>query len=1213
MTTAFPAHLQHGDDAEVDKTASREYMRRCGDDAEVDKTASREYMRRCLQVALLAKRHELVREIFAHPLVPRDLLAGDRLCLSYAIRGKQAKGGVEKAADLIWQSEPADLCETVQMLLDLGAKVNTRDPGGNKPIYHACVRGFARTLSCLVEWGADVFSRHNSIELSQMKDDNDDEGSEPVSLLQLALDVCYARDNSCRISDMSDQTIDEAWKPIILRLMDAGVRCDTTHPILLRLLHVACFQGDLACAERLLNVGVYYGALGPPSSSFPHQFGSALHAAVAGGQAGAIEFLLSRGFDGNTCCLNIIDGSREVLSPVGLACKRMGKRKFRVKGAFEVRIEAHFEDIGLGLCKGVLESDDKQMLLHEAAVRGSLPLLKLLSSQGERLEAVPLLCHNFQVVEELVRIGAAIDVPAMQHSAAQHGHQDLLESLVTQHGISDSIIENFWPLASAILADCHFSTLEYLLTESGQDINQVFPDSPGSGDTTNLLRRSISMKSLQAVEFVLNHGADPRCPGLSQSAIALYREIMSPGALGMFWPDDIRILRLLLSALPCYPLDVDGDLFGPSVPQTPLNELAQQLRRYRPDGMNMVQRAKKIQTVQEQYVNKHVYHVPDDDVILPFQYDPLLGKSCIRVLEIQPSEVAKSPIHCCLRQVDLRQRPDYEALSYVWGDASDSVRILVNGSWLNIGKNLWSALFRLRCKNKPRVVWADAVCINQSDNEERGQQVQIMHNIYRQASGVLVWVGEHAENSHYVVTSIDDGITDENEKQSPSPLEETLDWHNDENLIGDESEEKADGEAEREQEREQEDREEAFRRLLERPWFYRTWIIQEVLLNEYVMLLCGPHAISFQALGAQRHKHYGLMPPEGISNHWEKYEDLDGTALFRNLQTFPTRGHIEAPDLLSQSRQCLATDPRDKVYAILGLLEGELMRVDYTLSTAEVYRRFTQAVIEKDKSLDLLYHLGVHRNVAGLASWVPDYTSKSEPTISQPLNQLFPYDNSSERSTYWEFQGFNLVASGHYLDTILEIGEELARDPSTNLGEEKYFAAVFAGWESLATQLERKSLHTFISDVFLETLTADLRLPGSSPLAWPFYAWYLVYGTGTLLRADPRFFAIMEALSHCVVRPYTAEDMKEDVDAFFTEMKDAAYGRRFFITENGSMGLAPPSAQRGDQIISLVGGDKPFILRSGDQSRFSLVGHGYLHSVDPHCMADAEMTKFTLT
>ncbi|KAJ5548926.1 hypothetical protein N7513_006160 [Penicillium frequentans] len=1147
MTTAFPAHLQHGDDAEVDKTASREYMRRC------------------LQAALLAKRHDLVREIFAHPLVPRDLLVEDRLCLSYAIRGKQAKGGVEKAADLIWQSEPADLCETVQMLLDLGAKVNTRDPG------------------------ADVFSRHNSIELSQMKDDNDDEGSEPVSLLQLALDVCYARDNSCRISDMSDQTIDEAWKPIILRLMDAG--------------------GDLACAERLLNVGVYYGALGPPSSSFPHQFGSALHAAVAGGQAGAIEFLLSRGFDGNTCCLNIIDGSRAVLSPVGLACKRMGKIKFRVKGAFEVRIEAHFEDIGLGLCKGVLESDDKQMLLHEAAVRGSLPLLKLLLSQGERLEAVPLLCDNFQVVEELVRTGAAIDVPAMQHSAAQHGHQDLLESLVTQHGIPDSIIENFWPLASAILANCHFSTLEYLLTESGQDINQVFPDSPGSGDTTNLLRQSISMKSLQAVEFVLNHGADPRCPGLSQSAIALYREIMSPGALGMFWPDDIRILRLLLSALPCYPLDVDGDLFGPSVPQTPLNELAQQLRRYRPDGMTMVQRAKNIQTFQEQYENKHVYRVPDDDVTLPFQYDPLLGKSCIRVLEIQPSEVAKTPIHCCLRQVDLRQRPDYEALSYVWGDASDSVRILVNGSWPNIGKNLWSALFRLRCKNKPRVVWADAVCINQSDNEERGQQVQIMHNIYRQASGVLVWVGKHAENSHYVVTSIDDGITDENEKQSPSPLEETLDWHNDENLIGDESEEKADGEAEREQE----DREEAFRRLLERPWFYRTWIIQEVLLNENVMLLCGPHAISFQALGAQRHKHYGLMPPEGISNHWEKYVDLDGAALFRNLQTFPTRGHIEAPDLLSHSRQCLATDPRDKVYAILGLLEGELMRVDYTLSTAEVYRRFTQAVIEKDKSLDLLYHLGVHRNVAGLASWVPDYTSKSEPTISQPLNQLFPYDNSSERSTYWEFQGFNLIASGHYLDTILEIGEELARDPSTNLGEEKYFAAAVAGWESLATQLERKSLHTFISDVFLETLTADLRLPGSSPLAWPFYAWYLVYGTGTLLRADPRFFAIMEALSHCVVRPYTAEDMKDDVDAFFTEMKDAAYGRRFFITENGSMGLAPPSAQRGDQIISLVGGDKPFILRSGDQNRFSLVGHGYLHSVDPHCIADAEMTKFTLT
>jgi hypothetical protein len=90
----------------------------------------------------------------------------------------------------------------------------------------------------------------------------------------------------------------------------------------------------------------------------------------------------------------------------------------------------------------------------------------------------------------------------------------------------------------------------------------------------------------------------------------------------------------------------------------------------------------------------------------------------------------------------------YEALSYCWGDATNCKKILVkdrdntNYRELEVTINLFSALQRLRDPMLPRTLWIDAICINQSDLLERGQQVQLMATIYASASQVLVWLGD---------------------------------------------------------------------------------------------------------------------------------------------------------------------------------------------------------------------------------------------------------------------------------------------------------------------------------------------------------------------------------------------------------------------------------------------------------------------------------------
>jgi len=93
----------------------------------------------------------------------------------------------------------------------------------------------------------------------------------------------------------------------------------------------------------------------------------------------------------------------------------------------------------------------------------------------------------------------------------------------------------------------------------------------------------------------------------------------------------------------------------------------------------------------------------------------------------------------------LSDAPPYEALSYVWGpfnSPDDPDLIQLNDCGFEVTTNLWRALYALRHETKDRVLWIDAICINQGDLEERSSQVQLMRDVYRKARSVVVWLGE---------------------------------------------------------------------------------------------------------------------------------------------------------------------------------------------------------------------------------------------------------------------------------------------------------------------------------------------------------------------------------------------------------------------------------------------------------------------------------------
>lgn len=127
-----------------------------------------------------------------------------------------------------------------------------------------------------------------------------------------------------------------------------------------------------------------------------------------------------------------------------------------------------------------------------------------------------------------------------------------------------------------------------------------------------------------------------------------------------------------------------------------------------------------------------------------YRYQPFTKIGTFRLLKLEHGEHPATPLQGSLISTELDCAPDFEALSYSWGDRlADDPMIILDWQSLKVTKNRYSALLRLRQRRKP--IWIDAICINQQDTDERTQQVRQMQVIYGRASLVIIWLGEPSE------------------------------------------------------------------------------------------------------------------------------------------------------------------------------------------------------------------------------------------------------------------------------------------------------------------------------------------------------------------------------------------------------------------------------------------------------------------------------------
>ena len=277
-------------------------------------------------------------------------------------------------------------------------------------------------------------------------------------------------------------------------------------------------------------------------------------------------------------------------------------------------------------------------------------------------------------------------------------------------------------------------------------------------------------------------------------------------------------------------------------------------------------------------------------------------------------------IICDIIHVNLLDNPDpYAALSYTWAtdipgqrlaDATLSQKIYCQGAFIPVTKNCEAALRRLRKKGQKRVVWVDAICIDQKNVNERNHQVSLMKTIYSTAAQVVIYLGPGTVETNIALDLLDLGMTAEADLEAAIP----------DKYISD-----------------------IIRSLLGRRWFDRVWVIQEVAFAKTATLITDTKSIAWSRSSIQRLRRMCAV------------HSITTPAVVR---WFPR--HRSSADLLSvlhAASNCSATDPRDKVFAILGLIEQSgqsLPPVEYSKTPGELFTDVAKFFIGKDKNLDVL-------------------------------------------------------------------------------------------------------------------------------------------------------------------------------------------------------------------------------------------------------------------
>ncbi len=598
-------------------------------------------------------------------------------------------------------------------------------------------------------------------------------------------------------------------------------------------------------------------------------------------------------------------------------------------------------------------------------------------------------------------------------------------------------------------------------------------------------------------------------------------------------------------------------------------------------------------------------------------YEPLAKASReLRLIRLFPGQ-REDPIICELvDNLTLESvRSKYLAISYYAGDPNDTVPIAVNGMRFNVFATLGTAIRHVRLAeldvgDQKQLLWTDQICINQSDFPERAHQVGFMKDIYEGADRVLVWLGGESgdgralrflRQQYHRVAGVVDGVNAARPEAARDPPGEA--WRYASEAIA--------------QEMADHTRDENFveswtsvRELIHSPWWSRCWVAQELIVAREAVVIFGPKAMfwhefreAFTVVDKVIRAIFLTANPGDI------YPRGDEVRRLRSLIGALDVSHImfmierqkewekaastkELLPLLRHSRSCKSSDPRDRVYAFLGLADPRYDIVpiyDPTINTIEDTLYHTaKRIILHDRRLDILslaQESGC-QETGNLPSWVPDWRVPSE--RSCPLDD--GYHAAGDYPAVALFPARPDGVESRVLRAACLIVDQLAESP-----------------DAMVTQHDDGTVSSTLHK-WLPIAGLDLDHPTGEEQTYPHTGQDLIDAVLSVIYLGKDWSSFLEgrgedgaetwAKSQDDAETWARRRQRDINERWRTLILETACSGDwvFFRSPKDFIGIADCRARHTDCIAIVLGASVPYILRK-EGGHYKLIGEAYVHGI----------------
>lgn len=673
---------------------------------------------------------------------------------------------------------------------------------------------------------------------------------------------------------------------------------------------------------------------------------------------------------------------------------------------------------------------------------------------------------------------------------------------------------------------------------------------------------------------------------------------------------------------------------------------------------------KVVEMVRDNHITRHLRSTLFKP-LPPYRYSPL-EPGMIRLLTVE-RRLPFMDVRTSLLHVKLANKPIYEAISYTWGTSTTSKDIIIDGHSFITSVSTYNAIHGRSSLWRRRVLWIDALCINQQDPIEKGHQVSLMTEIYQNASLVVVWLASDSRlifGMAYLAIALLHELghaprhVDLYRRYERHTL--SINWR-------------------------------ALLELFNNPWFTRVWIVQEVAVATEVTFIYGGFSFTWEAISAgievfndsemsgliqitesgksamRNINHFreiakirqfyklniimrqSLASSRRFSPMLNAFATSDQRDQMRTATEWMERGlkRLSLAMLLTGCASFDSTRRRDKVFAFTGLAVDEphpafVPNYIDEVTVEEIYTKVARYFLESNDPFSVIGHAGIGspRNLNDLPSWASDWTTEpqgapfTKPGYFDEFNESrFSASRKEDAQIAFGLARNDLFVRGFLVDDITSLGPVL----ETKF-EDKNFIIDAAG--NIFDPVEWDTTSSFYHTSLQLGLTHARKYGDKESIHEAF--WRTLIGDQTTttrpapatLHRDYLNWVSMIKENDQILKEYRAGERdrlpvhegywirKQDVATWGTALGGCISGRRIAITKDGYLAVVPPCSEVGDKVAIVLGARTPWLLRQineieagEERPAYKFVGECYVHGMMSGEMMDEgfEVSQLLIT